>query len=351
MDHLPVPRQVHEPYPRIPCLCARRDDATKEIKLLSLAELVPALDREEIPGLQEAFARGLATEASLDVLGPFLQSWLWFGTLVKIFSTVGVAVLLTDFIQDDDIYGLRLDTTLLHQHLWYWVATEAGASTSTQIKHDKQIQEHLLIVYSSLGNYRIHEVVNTPEWETSRVMQDAITDASNNVLLSISVLAECLDYARYLIYQTEPQRWWIPIQLTAWLTTSGWPKLEADCRPLQRTVTVSALLHITRIDRRPRLRTVTYPLSLDPATYRPVHIDQSCQCADVALSSTQKLEMETILRKGNYPVNTYGDTESSTRWLHVRESHLGDNTATYVAMSHVWSDGLGNLQGNALPAC
>lgn len=356
MDHLPLPHRARIPYPKVPCLCARQDNATNNLTLLSLAELVPALDHEEIPGLQEAFSRGYAREASLDIFSPFLQSWLWFGTIEKVFSTVGVAVQLTDFIGSDDVYGHRLDTSLLHRYLWYWVAAEAGVSSDLQTKHDKEIIRHLSIVYSALRNYCIND--NLSESEASRVTQEAITDNDNNILLSISLLAEFIDYARFRIYNSDTQRWWMPLQLVQWLFEAGWCDSEAEARPLRRTTTISALLYLSRVSRSLHSKShrgcsidnCAHP-SLNPATYRPVHVDEDCLCSDIGLHNTQKLEMEILLRNGKYPVITYSGTDAFGCLLKVHEPTIIDGIMKYVAISHVWSDGLGNLHENALPAC
>ena len=347
MDHLPLPHRARTPYPRIPCLCARRDATTNQLTLLPLTELVPTLDPEEILKLQQAFSQGYANEAALEVFSSFLQSWLWFGTIEKVFSTVGVIVRLTDLIKFDATHGLQLDTSLLHRYLWYWTAAEAIVSSDLQIKHDKVITEHLLVVYSALRNYRLHEIVSD---EVSRVQQAGITDDDSNILLSISLLAEFIDYARYQIYNSEPQQWWMPVQLVDWLFEAGWCDSEAESRPLRRTTSISALLYLSRIDRWLHGRShkdctihnCAHP-RLNPATYRPVHVEEGCLCADVGLNDSQKLEVDKLLRNRRYPVIAYSGTDAFDCRLNVYEPPVVDGIVRYVAISHVWSDGLGNM--------
>ena len=79
------------------------------------------------------------------------------------------------------------------------MAAEAAVSSELQRKHDKVIDAHLLVIYSSLRNYRAYDIEDPALDEENRVMRTAFTDNESNVLLSISILAETIGYAKHLI--------------------------------------------------------------------------------------------------------------------------------------------------------
>lgn len=95
----------------------------------------------------------------------------------------------------------------------------------------------------------------------------------------------------------------------------------------------------------------------DDRKHRPKHV-----CTDERGCRSQGIPEEKllpILRKGrlpvlcftsNHPEQDIGTAEAgqTVPFLDVRELRASD---TYVAISHVWSDGLGNSDENALPIC
>jgi hypothetical protein len=80
---------------------------------------------------------------------------------------------------------------------------------------------------------------------------------------------------------------------------------------------------------------------VDESSYKTLHKIDGCTCKHVAVDN---LEVLPILRRGEIPrvVIAYDGEEYSLR---VHDS------GPILAVSHVWSDGLGNVKGNSLPAC
>ncbi|KAF4545445.1 Het domain protein [Lasiodiplodia theobromae] len=78
-------------------------------------------------------------------------------------------------------------------------------------------------------------------------------------------------------------------------------------------------------------------------SYRSVHTE-SChrECGFLAVDVE---ELESIILDGKVPLIDVDDEGGGISLLR------GDATTDYVAISHVWSDGLGNPQRNAMPRC
>ncbi|KAJ6789168.1 hypothetical protein PWT90_03292 [Aphanocladium album] len=87
---------------------------------------------------------------------------------------------------------------------------------------------------------------------------------------------------------------------------------------------------------------------IDISKYKPRHTSPNCQCEDLCVDET---ELIRILRtSGSYPVLKVdtGDDETTPARITLETYEPGIN---YVALSHVWADGLGNPLSNALPNC
>lgn len=95
---------------------------------------------------------------------------------------------------------------------------------------------------------------------------------------------------------------------------------------------------------------------VDKTTYRPKHVRPDCNCKHV---SVPQQEIADIILSGNFPVLTVksGHPEPSAvekggALEVVIEKGLSTwSTKSYVAVSHVWAQGLGNPIDNALPTC
>lgn len=85
--------------------------------------------------------------------------------------------------------------------------------------------------------------------------------------------------------------------------------------------------------------------TIQQSTCRTKHVNDGCRCMDVHADPS---EIARILKSGNIPLILSIDQAEVSPRITLVES---DRALAYVAMSHVWADGLGNLQENALPHC
>jgi hypothetical protein len=88
-------------------------------------------------------------------------------------------------------------------------------------------------------------------------------------------------------------------------------------------------------------------IQLDEGTYQTKH-DEVCIGTDCYDMVANEREIFRILKSGSIPLILSIDSEDEGANLTLVES--GPDIA-YIAISHVWSDGLGNVQRSALPRC
>ncbi|KAL8765486.1 MAG: hypothetical protein Q9209_007457 [Squamulea sp. 1 TL-2023] len=89
--------------------------------------------------------------------------------------------------------------------------------------------------------------------------------------------------------------------------------------------------------------------SIDPSTYEPHHAD-SCStdlglCHMVGVQSTKVAE---CIERGGIPLIRFEESANGTLRPEIIESRRG---LRYVALSHVWSGGLGNVNMNSMFSC
>jgi hypothetical protein len=83
---------------------------------------------------------------------------------------------------------------------------------------------------------------------------------------------------------------------------------------------------------------------LKPEEYATKHVDSCSGCVDMVADRNEVHDI--LLKQGTFPLVLVIDEDDEEINLHPY-----DDSVSYVAISHVWSDGLGNLSRNALPKC
>ena len=83
----------------------------------------------------------------------------------------------------------------------------------------------------------------------------------------------------------------------------------------------------------------------DPDSYLTSHTTTGCQCSFIAAPTEQ---LQEIIRSGGVPLVSLHEAPHGKLTIRV---HTSKAKSRYTAISHVWSGGLGNVQGNSLPLC
>lgn len=89
-----------------------------------------------------------------------------------------------------------------------------------------------------------------------------------------------------------------------------------------------------------------FALSSKQTGYASKHTQTGCDCAQLGV---KKHEVSSIIERGGVPVVRL--QFSSSTGLKLSLHRAGRNWGGYFAVSHVWSDGLGNPYANSLPMC
>lgn len=87
--------------------------------------------------------------------------------------------------------------------------------------------------------------------------------------------------------------------------------------------------------------------STSTATYQVRHTTDDCTCSMIA---TPYRDLVKVLRRGGIPLVSIEHVTGATP-SHRLRVHSRSAGSKYIAISHVWADGLGNLGQNGLPLC
>ena len=92
------------------------------------------------------------------------------------------------------------------------------------------------------------------------------------------------------------------------------------------------------------LKCVAYQTNLK--NYVAQHVTTQCRCKELCVDTSS---LNAVLRTGALPLLRIREAETLDE-LTV-EITTSQPDSSYLALSHVWADGLGNIKVNALPRC
>ncbi|KAK8139133.1 hypothetical protein PG984_002513 [Apiospora sp. TS-2023a] len=280
--------------------------------------------------------RGDFTEHDPRSTACFLQAWLFFGLISTAFSPDFDQA---DYIYDDGQHGPSIVTKSLPGRLRDCVAEISRGQKRKEMQHCLEEISYFQIHLSN-GTLAPTQCPLPPE-----------------VSLSIMSLFSAFNTTMFHALGSDPTRmsmWRIGVssllhskmESEGWCPNELWRLTEHQSTPL---------LYFASTIQRPTQHMHNHSgCSSDKCmayqvrwqTYRTKHVVGCDDCVDMAIPVA---EAHAILARGKYPliiIEPSPETEAFT--LTLTESRRG---LPYVAISHVWSDGLGNVNGNALPAC
>lgn len=308
--------------------------------------------------LIEHYRSERANPTPLKDLEPFIQTWLYFGLLVE-FSGINLSSLeedssvLTDSTSKDVVDRIY-DTMLVHEGDKTYVSLDSDClrsyveSTRPRLPKDPEIRKkyyhHLTLCLSCA-----HSLLSTMP-----------KDFNHAVKYSIAALGELLMHtvnAGFQFLQIQPKfgRYWGNAFLNDEAKTSmrnhGWcvsdiARVEAKYKSIQ------ALYMAQMMDRSLPSRDHSqcseqvckfYQIKMEDFQIR--HQNEDCSCIPLEVNSENLTE---ILRKDDrFPLlRLTGDSHNLN--IELVEYTPG---LPYIAISHVWADGLGNPKSNSLHRC
>ena len=261
-----------------------------------------------------------------------LQSWLFFGLLQEIFGDLFNAA---HYVRVDSKGSKILTTQRLRRTLVEYKARERTLSEGSKSEKRKQESNNLHLArlrsQERKENCRQQGVLQTlTEVAISALINFIAKNVGHVNETSLSQNFESGYIERYMV-----ERRWCPRQI----------------QYLSESLHIETLYMMSRNERPdPHLRHSDDCMvdcignQVDDATYKTKHVCEDGRCSFV---SADPAKMYGILKAGHLPLVVNQDY-SDQHDLEITDSH---RNGTYVAISHVWSHGLGNAQRNALPRC
>lgn len=334
MDHLPCPRHpIHGPI-EVPYVCTEEYDGGP-------IETYPKRRRER--------SQQRADTPNGDV-SSFVQTWLFFGMLTTIF---GRKVNIGEWTCTlGDPHRIVVTTKELSRAAPRWIDEHRAMDEQSSQRRILEIKAALLFVSRLIGS--LYSMA-----ENSRCGLD------RTIILSIELLGEFLQSALFRASQTRLLPDWLSHSTDEvnWLNhgnlktsilyqrlrSNGWCPFEVAM--LKTKFPGSGLLYVSTLDRPQAAKDHSrctefkcFAYQLNEATYKTKHVEDDCNCPYVFDDSSL---VHSILLGGSIPLLLFTDSGDSVE-LNIVEAVPGHQ---YVAISHVWSDGLGNPEKNALWRC
>ncbi|KAI0663604.1 hypothetical protein C8Q70DRAFT_1050267 [Cubamyces menziesii] len=293
----------------------------------------------------------------------FLQAWLFFGTLHEMSRLCGLSMDVDAELLIDG--GRAISTAALNGLAGRWFASLDRESVG-----NKAFMQQIYAIYRRLALLLNQEVVRDSGPEgSSRGKKPALftyTPEEARVFLSIEILLRTIGLHLLLHcysqgFTCEEGDGWNKRMITQNIDwrgrrVEGFDVLEdyADTRLEEHGWCPSELLPLPNPELffaslldRPRIRDhskcgdlVCGAYQTDEATYRTAHADGACECDFVCVSTK---DLTDVLDRDKIPVVLISEDLD----LEVVDSE----SCPYIALSHVWADGLGNPVQNALPKC
>lgn len=362
MDHLPLPHDPAIGSLTIPFLCTDEYDNGAFSSYPGRHGWNVQPNSWPIPLLQ--YNKHVVDTSEI---GAFLQTWLYFGLLS---DTLGTSVNADSFAAlDQESSVRRFSSSSLEDMIRTWsmklMSMEAkeflnlidGDGYDTEIDDDDALDFWIRERQDALNMaddfwQRIAEAF---EDET-----DDTDETINLILLSIAALGDCLGQAiidiahvhginiadRQVIWLLpektcspilKKMRNWCPNRINGLITaqyrTAGVLWYYANLRP--PSVYDNHILCTAQ-----RCRS----LHVERHRYHVKHVREDCQCALIGPPANDLAEIVWAGRVASFTLEGIAGNTSVT-------VHASPGTESYIAISHIWADGHGNLETNSLPLC
>jgi hypothetical protein len=287
-------------------------------------------------------------------LEPFLQSWLFFGMLGSILRT---RITTTDFARDVSPGNRVITTAELPEYLNKW---NESISTKSKAEKDVLLRENMLTIRKAAP--LIHFLL---DWcEPSTIFP--FRPVSKEIALSFALLGRALSGVLRHIFRPEwkfltrdedgslPDNWssgnklfWDHLIALGWCPylLSRLDSVPVDVQYYLATLGPPAILK----SHRRCTEEICRVLVREKNIREPKHVRQGCDCQELGLDMDKLISIlqkdEAVLVRFNNTANV-GESPSGTIEILEYEPSI-----PYVALSHVWTDGLGNPKSNSLPIC
>lgn len=273
-------------------------------------------------------------------LEPFLQTWLFFGLLHEI---LGHLYSHEDFVRLDDSNSSSttvVSTSKLLALIDSWIHNCAMTDSKARISYD-HIAKCL--------------------WLARTTLQAAPADFNPSQKYSIASVAELIGLAANKAFNVEPlynkcpSVWTLNLhnmRRESQMLTTGWcpSEVSKSVHLFKSLQTLHFLSRMGKPETPQRHRWCSNERceanQSNLRQYQTVHRTEDCSCDDYV---TDLQALIQIIEKGTLPLLMVSNFESLDEFTVELVEYKPDYT--YIALSHLWADGLGNPHANALPRC
>ncbi|KAL8800500.1 MAG: hypothetical protein Q9182_005136 [Xanthomendoza sp. 2 TL-2023] len=357
MEHLLLPREVAAPGPSaVPYVCKQPYDGGPFLTYLARQEDpdIPTIDELLI---STDFAWLLRIPPSN--LESFLQTWLFFGLLKEV---------LGDFF-DPSQYVIDAKPQQQRRSLskfLSWLSKESrlevntGKLLPTLRTWMKQVEHSAISPSEKQVQYKhIRDCLLTASNFLQAVAYSDRSDLNPLITSSIASLCELVELATNQLYGTDDNGY-----TGAWRLSYKQPQNAVQMREngfcpyqihrIQNLILTLSTYHYLKWMKRdvPSTRheycteTACLANQITLGRYVTKHRQEGCGCTDFLVDIEEVIR---ILSRGSLPLlHIKPGTDLNNLCVDVVEA---TSSLKYVALSHIWADGLGNPYANALPRC
>lgn len=343
MDHVPVPQNpVHLPV-KIPLFCTDEYVATSFLDYFSQVGITSA----HVVSLSKA-------SDSLGELNALMQHWGYFGFMSEVF---GRTIVIKDFTMECTDGERYVTTSLLPIFVSEW------------IQSSRSLEDHEILHKWDHMEKCVSEI--------HRILMEIYLESGDTIdkrlLLSMAVLIEHLDAAKALAFR-QTDRGKLEQELIARskpttaiaqgvdfiverMLTDGWCPREVWT--ISKRLSCAHLYFVSNLERPGQDKDHSllgctsrscHAYQVRHNEYRRKHATIECSCPDVHASQQDLLK---ILSEEGAPIPLIAPFSLQQQQPDNQNVQLVSSNieGEYIAISHVWSDGLGNEKENAIPIC
>ena len=265
----------------------------------------------------------------------FLQTWLFFGLLQE---TLGELFDQDDFMRSTH-FKVIISTKTLPERLRQWM--NDPNLDQKRLTHLHQCFKMTLLALVATprefdANLKIGIAATAEIIETSLILAAKARDISTELVSTLGCWGD-FDESNLRVAEMQKQHGWCPALAAS--TLGKFYSLQARMY----------LSKITKAYKRGAHDDCSFDgcraLQLDPSTYKSLHRHPGI-CKDV---KADQVEVVKVLKDGKNALLDLGLNQSSSE-ISVTIIAAQPNS-WYIALSHVWADGLGNTKENTLPQC
>lgn len=347
MEHLPCPesatgrRKIFVPY-----VCHEKYDGGDFMTYPSRRkEILPALHTiGPFPGQLSPSHQMQLALLSKQELESFYQAWLFFGLIHEILGDLYVP---EDFIyicEDDSGHIKAVSTSKLITALEEWVAHIQTGRVVSSVTY-AHVARCLCLTHAALSIEAVGSNFDPNLKLSIASLGQTFSYAANKAFNIIDIVrdSKCPSTWRHL---TDNDYWKGRLLAHGWCMSEI--KLILDTTLSLQTLHFLACLDKTNVEHSHQgcdtQQCVVYQNDL--GKYKTQHVSKECDCAELSIDPEA---LHNILRTKALPLIRVKSSQTLGE-LSV-DIVASRPTSRYVALSHVWADGVGNPYANALPRC